>query len=325
MIRIFKNSIVVVVLTAMSWAGSQPFTPPVNKNAALRYWLAFAELQNSPADEGTTHAMDQVLAGSADWDEQRLGSVVDANAAAVQIMQRASSLPECNWGLDYSQGSSMSIAHLPKARVLARLNALYGARQMAKGDATGAVDTWLAGLRFAQCVAKDMSMIGILSAKPAFMANLQFLTRAARSGSLNSALQEKIRVELRRLPADGLDWPAAIRVEAWADAEGLRSLAKAPNFAETYKKFYSHELAQPAHPPTDAEIAEFQAFMNEIVAAFQLPPAETGQKLKTIMAKTEKMNPAVADSIPNYVRFNDNREQVSNEEQNLLAALGGRK
>ena len=196
---------------------------------------------------------------------------------------------------------------------------------MAKGDAAAAVDTWLAGLRFAQCVAKDMSMIGILSAKPAFMANLQFLTRAARAGSLNPALQDKVRAELHRLPADGLDWPAAVRFEAWADADGLRYLANAPNFAESYKKFYSHEPAQPAHPPTDAEIAEFQDFMNEIVAAFQLPCPQTTERLRAVMKRVEKMNPAVVSAIPNYERFNQNREEVVNEEQNLMSALAGKR
>lgn len=315
------NCIVVLsMLAATAWAGPQPFTPPPNRNAALRYWMAFADLQDHPADQSTSTLIEQVLAGSSNWDEQRLGPIVEANSAAVLSMQRASELPECNWGLEYSRGEAMSIGHLPKARVLARLNALYGARQIAKGETTGAVTTGLAGLRFAQCVAKDLGLIGILSAKPAFMANIHLLARAAQSG-ISGELQEKTRTQLRQLPAEGLDWQASIRAEAWADEQGLHSLAKAPDFQQTYKDFYGTPAPETAHPPTEAEIEAFRTLMSEIVAAFQLSHGQAQAQLESLMARADKMNPAVRSVIPNYLRINDNREQVSAEVQELLKAL----
>jgi hypothetical protein len=302
---------------------SREFTPPVNKNATLRYWMAFADLEDHRADESTSKLMEDVLAGTANWDEGRLGHILDENTAAVLGMQRASDLPECHWGLEYSRGASMSVGHLPKARVLARLNALYGARQMAKGDVPGAVTSWLAGLRFAQCVAKDVGLIGILSAKPAFLANVHLLVGAAQKG-LDVDSQQKVRAQILALPAEGLDWPGAIRAEAWADEEALRYFAKAPNFQEAYKDFYSTPPAQAAHPPTDAEIAAFHNLMNDVVAAFQLPFAQTQEKLKTIMARTEKMNPAVQSIIPSYSRMNDARQQVASEQARIKALVGSK-
>lgn len=315
--------LVISVMAATSWAAPQPFSPPVNRNAALRYWMAFADLQDHPADEATTTLIEQVLAGSANWDEQRLGAIAEANAAAVLSMQRGSELPECNWGLDYGRGEAMSLGHLPKARVLARLNALYGARQIAKGDTAGAVTTWLAGLRFAQCVERGIGLIGILSAKPAFMANLHLLTRAAQSG-LSGELQEKVSEQLHHLPSEGLDWSASIRTETWANEQGLRDLAKAANFSQTYKGFFGTPAPESAHPPTETEIANFRGLMNEVVAAFQLPYSQAQARLKSLMARADQMNPAVRSVIPNYVKMNDNREQVVAEEQALLKALNGK-
>jgi hypothetical protein len=210
---------------------------------------------------------------------------------------------------------------LPKARVLARLNALYGARQLAKGDTEGAVASWVAGLRFAQCVGAGVGLIGNLSAKPAFEANLHLLTAAAQSGALNAELQNKVRMQLRQLPPEGLNWIESIQAEAWACEEGLKYLAKAPNFQETYKEFFGTPPPQPAHPPTAAEIAALRSVMAEIVSAFQLPPAETKERLTAITPKLKEMNPAVQAVVPNFPRLNDSREKLIGEQEALLKAL----
>lgn len=319
---IFRLIFLLVVSTA--WGQSPHFTPPPNRNAALRYWMAFGSMQDHPADPAMSKLIDDVLSGSSTWDEQRLGTIVQENEAAVLEMQRASNLPECNWGLEYAQGDNMSIGHLPKARAMARLNALYGARQMAKGDINGAVTSWLAGLRFAQCVASDVGLIGVLSAKPAFMADLEFLIQATRSGALSPELREKVSTQLKQLPSDGLDWASSIAAEAWANDQGLRYLSKAQNFQETYKAFYNSPPPQPAHPPTEAEIAEFNGLMNDIEAAFRLPYTPAQDRLKNLLQRTEKMNPAVLSALPNYQRVNDNRHQVALEKENLMKALGNK-
>ena len=316
-----RKSLLFITLICCTLAQAQQFTPPPNKNAALRYWAAFAEMKDHSVDEVTGKLMDDVLNGSASWDEKRLGPIVEENAYAVRAMQRAVDLPECNWGLDYSLGSAMPLAHLPKARVLARLNALYGVRQLARNDADSAVTTWLAGLRFAQHVGNGISLIGTLSAKPAFVANLHLLTAAVRSGAVNTELQNKIRIALRQLPQDGVPWLDSIKAEVWADEEGLQYLARAANFAATYKEFFDKEPSADAKPPSSSDIKAFHALMSEIVAAFQLPSAQTQEKLQAINAKLKEMNPAVQAVVPNYQRVNENRQTVANEIEALQKAL----
>jgi hypothetical protein len=314
--------LMISVLLMVTASPAQQINLPQNKNAALRYWMAFAEMQDRTVDEAATKLMEDVLSGAAAWDERQLGPVVDANVAAIHTMQRATNLPECDWGLEYDRGSAMSIGHLPKARALARLNALYGARQMAQGDADGAVSTWLAGLRFAQHISKDMSLIAVLSAKPALLANLHLLTKAAGSGRLSAESLQKIRSQVALLPKDGLDWTSAVKVEAWADTQALKYLGEG-NFQEKYKTFFS-EAPQPASAaPTESDIAAYRALMNNIVAAFQLPYEQTKTRLQQIETAKESLHPAVQAITPNYGRLNETRHQVTLELQELTKSLAG--
>jgi len=316
-----KTFLAILVFLSAVGTHAQQFTPPQNNNAALRYWAAFAEMKDQTIDDATSKLMDEVLSGSASFDEQRLGPILDGNEFAVRGLQRGTALSECNWGLDYSLGTAVPLAHLPKARVLARLNALYGARQLSKGNADGAVNTWLAGLRFAQCVGAGIGLIGNLSAKPAFEANLHLLAAAAQSGTINSDLNGKIRAQLRQLPPEGVNWIDSIKAEEWACEEGLKELAKAPNFQGTYKEFFGSPAPQAAHPPTAAEITALRSLMVEVVAAFQLPPAQTRERLIGIMARIHDLNPAVQAIVPSFPRLNDSREKLVGEKDALLKAL----
>jgi hypothetical protein len=313
---------IISILVLLAAAPAQQINLPKNKNAALRYWMAFAEMQDRTVDEATTKLMEDVLSGAAAWDERQLGPVVDANVAAIQTMQRATNLPECDWGLDYDRGAAMSIGHLPKARTLARLNALYGARQMAQGDAEGAVSTWLAGLRFAQHVSKDMSLIAVLSAKPALLANLHLLAKAAESGRLSAESLQRVKSQIALLPKDGLDWSSAVKFEAWADGQALKYLGEG-NFQEKYKTFFSEAPPPASAAPTESDIAAYRALMNNIIAAFQLPYEQTKARLQQVEMTKESLHPAIVAITPSYSRLNESRHQVALELQELTKALAG--
>src|SRR5580700_9176426 len=99
--------------------------------------------------------------------ETKNAPILDANKFAIDIMQRATKLPDCDWGLEYTQGASASIAYAPRARALSRLNTLEGMRQLASGNTQSATDTWLAGVRFSQDLARGGSLIFTLMAKNA--------------------------------------------------------------------------------------------------------------------------------------------------------------
>jgi hypothetical protein len=139
------------------FASAQAKRPTETRNAALRYWMAFAELRDAPSDKATTELLEKTAAGEAPWDETKLGPILDRNKEAILMMQRATKLPDCDWGLEYERGPNAAIDYAPRARVLARLNTLYGIRMAAKGEAQNAIDSWLAGIRFSQHLAKGGS------------------------------------------------------------------------------------------------------------------------------------------------------------------------
>src|SRR5690348_15444451 len=162
-----KTKLILAMCILLSGSTSFAQTKPVieTRNAALRYWLAFAELQDPPTDQATKDLLEKTAAGEIPWDEAKLGPIIEQNETAILMMQRASKLPECDWGLEYDRGPRASIAYAPRARVLAKLNTLYGMRLAAKGDSQRAVDTWLSGIRFSQHLAQGGTLIFSLIAK----------------------------------------------------------------------------------------------------------------------------------------------------------------
>jgi len=209
----------VAVCLLASRGDAQPAT-----NAALRYWMAFALMKDPPDGRSgiTAEFLDRVGAGTAAWDETQLGSIVDDNREALMIMWRATKLPVCDWGLEYELGPQTPIAHLAKARVLARLNAVAGARLASRGEWGRAVDVWLAGVRFSQHVANGGTLISLLSARLSLSPSLKSLVRAASQSSVDAGRRQQIAAVVGAIPDAGFDWADAMRREADALAIAKR-------------------------------------------------------------------------------------------------------
>ena len=101
-------------------------------------------MKDPPADKATQDLLEKTSAGQAPWDRSQTwaDSPGCQNGEAIRTLQRATQLPECDWGLEYSRGVRAAIPYVSRARVIARLNQLAGMRAMAKGDSQAAVDTW---------------------------------------------------------------------------------------------------------------------------------------------------------------------------------------
>src|SRR5258708_33293905 len=102
-------------------------------------------MQDPLADMETRKLIDKTLAGKTAWSETTLGSTLDANAEAIQTMQRGAKLPECDWELDDSQESSAQFTLFLRAHAVAGFDTLPPMRRMAKGDSQGGGHTWPAG------------------------------------------------------------------------------------------------------------------------------------------------------------------------------------
>ena len=299
--------------------------PPETKNAALRYWMAFAELHDASGDKSTANLLEKIMGGEGAWDETKLGPIVDANMESIGILQRATKIPECDWGLEYSLGSRTPIPFTQmSARALGKLNTLYGIRLATKGDTQKAVDTWLAGIRFSQHLARGGSLLATLVANAVLADELRPLTKAAQNGVLDATQRSQVAAAIRALPETGFDWGQAMWYEQVAGEVVLREMGNAANPAAYYKELMGTPPPDNFTRPKTTEIAAFRKLMNSVEAALRLPPDAAGERLNGLQDSVKTLHPFFRDSIPSLTRINDTRTQTQAALAQLLKTVAGK-
>jgi hypothetical protein len=314
-----------VVGSVATGTGAQNKFPVETRNAALRYWMAFAQLQDTGADSETASRIQKTLDGESAWDEAKLGRIVDENIEAVEGMQRATKLPECDWGLEYSLGPATPIVFVKNsARALARLNSLYGVRAFAAGDRQKAIDAWLAGVRFAEDVARGGSLFATLVGKAGLAADLRMLTKAAASGSLTSEQKRQVTAAIRALPESGFDWGQAMAYEGVAIEALLKDFAHGGESGAVYQKWFDAPAPVGFSAPSPQEAAAFRKRLVEVEQALRLPPDQTSTRLMSLQESVGHLHPLFRAAMPQLDKINDARREVAAARHELLQALATR-
>jgi hypothetical protein len=317
--RIFM---VFLLLLGLPYRGSsQAKFPPETRNAALRYWMAFAEIKDPPSDKATQELLEKTAAGEAAWDEAKLGPILDGNADALGIFQRATRLPDCDWGVEYSQGPRASIAFVPRARVLARLSTLQGIREMAKGQGQAAVDTWLSGIRLAQDLTKGGSLIYALTASSALRQEMRVLTAEAKQGHLNDTQKKQLYAAMNALPADGFDWGSAWEMEEGGGEVFFAEMQRSKEPASLYESMIGAPAPKECVPPSAQQVLAYRQYMSEVSAALRLPPPVAKERIAGLDSKEKGICTAIRNLIPSPQRVNGARIEIAQERQALLEAL----
>ncbi len=291
------------VLASAHTARGQAMFPPETDNAALRYLLALAEVLEPPEDEATRHLFGETIAGRVAWDEAKLGPILDSSLDALRTMQRATKLPVCNWGFDYQNGAAIPPSFGMRARLLSRLNALQGIREMAHGDSRMAVDTWLAGVHFGQDVSRSGPVIAALIAHAIILDNLNLLRDRARQGKLNEEQKTELAVVLKAMPEDGFDWGAAWGVEFAIGDQFLQKLRTA------------------SKPESDDKIRTYEEYMLAAQAALREPPAEAKARVADLESKLRGLGKVEQNLIPSLRLTNEARIRLATAHQELMQAL----
>jgi hypothetical protein len=320
---LIQKLVLPALFSALCVATSSAQSPkiPEIRNAALRYWIAFADLQDLPADKETQNLLERTAAGEIPFDEAKLGPIVEKNEDAILGMQRATSLPECDWGLEYSRGPRASVAPMVKARILARLNTLYGFRQAARGDFHGAMKTWLAGTKFSQDLARGGTLIFVLIARSALLSNLNAIKVSAEQGKLPADARKQALAALQNLAPTGFDWGDTWQMETYVIQVGWDSTLKAQDPREAYKAITGEELKADSVLPSPSDLTLFRRFMDEVSSALKLSPGDATKKLSTLRDREKSLNPLLQNSIPNFDRVNANRSEVQTLRDAAIRAL----
>ena len=213
------NTIPPMILIALLSAGSAlaQRNTSLTENAALRYWSAFSEVQDSGITDQQAKELNAILDGTAPYDDSKYKDLLEKNALALEIMARATSLPNCDWGLDYGLGHDIPVDYARKALVLGRLNVLYAFHLLKTGNKDGAVRALAVGLRFSHDLGNGGSLFATLIAKDLLMSHLRAVAGALRLEQLSAGQRSQLQTAVARV-GEGLDWPMAAK----RDLEALR-------------------------------------------------------------------------------------------------------
>ena len=214
-------SIILALLVSAVSASAQR-NASLADNAALRYWSAFSAVQDAVITDEQAKELNAILDGTAPYEDLKYKDLLEKNRLALEIMARATSLANCDWGLDYG-AEDVPVEYARKALVLGRLNVLYAFHLFIAGNKDGGVRTLAAGLRFSQHVANGGSLFATLVAKDLLVNHLRAVAAAVHleadplRGPLSAAQRAQLQEAVARL-GEGLDWRTAAR----RDLESLR-------------------------------------------------------------------------------------------------------
>jgi hypothetical protein len=243
--------ILVVVLLGASAAAQQK--PNLGDNAALRYWAAFAQMQDYALTDAEAKKLNGILDGPVPYDDSQYKDLVEKNRPALETMARGAALPRCDWGLDYKLAEDVPVDYARKALALGRLNVLYAFHLSIAGDKDGVVNAIAAGLRFSQDVANGGSLFATLAAKSLLVTHLRAIAFVLHAEQLSAAERTVLQNAVVQLGPDALDWPSAAK----RDLESLRGRYSDPQGSTALTRIissYVAALSDPSKMPATKEI-----------------------------------------------------------------------
>ncbi|HET7214460.1 MAG TPA: hypothetical protein VFL79_12780, partial [Terriglobia bacterium] len=182
------------------------------ENAALRYWSAFAQMQDMGLTDAQAKELYRIVEGTAPFVPSTYKELIARNRPALETMASGTELPYCDWGIDYRLGPMAPLDHVGKATQLGRLNVLY-AMQLEMNDRAAAVKRLAVGLRFSHDVASGGTLLSALLAKSLLMAHLRVMASMLQNKDLTAGERATLRNALARIGPDGVDWQGAVRRE----------------------------------------------------------------------------------------------------------------
>ena len=120
---------------------------PLNTNAALSYWTAFALLP--PIDDQLRKRIASCTSGDAPVDEE-LRELVKESGNSLNYLHRGAQVEPCGWGIAYEYGPYAYLPHLGKARELALLALLRARIRFESGQVDEAMDDTIAAIQLSR-------------------------------------------------------------------------------------------------------------------------------------------------------------------------------
>ena len=208
---LFKLSLMTVALLFTNSAFAQG--KHLGDNAALRYWAAFSEMQDSGITSEQAKELSSILKGTSPYRDLTYRDLIEKNIPALTVMARGTAIPDCNWGLDYDLGPETPVEYARKSLELGRLNVLYAFHLSLAGDKEATARTLIAGVHFAKDVAAGGSLFSTIVAKDLLVNHFNAIEGLLHLQSLSAAQRPELQKAIAELGAAGLDWQTALKRE----------------------------------------------------------------------------------------------------------------
>ena len=245
-LRLIATTILLITVSTCS-AFSQEMK--LGENAALRYWSAFAQMQDSAITDEEATKLNGILAGPVPYDDLKYKDLVEKNRKALDTMAGGTVFANCDWGLDYRRGPDTPVDYVRKSLELGRLNVLYTFHLQIAGDKDGAVRVLAAGIRFSHDVANGGPLFAALAAKDLLSTHFKAVGFLLHTGGLSAPQRAILQKAAAQLGPMGLDWHSAAR----RDLESLRGSVSQDSQAtaalEQISSAYMRALSDPSALP----------------------------------------------------------------------------
>ena len=134
--------------------------PPDPDNAALLYYQAYISYEK--ADDTMEDMVTDLARGNIEPNE-RIKKYIESCRTAIDLATAATEIPNCNWGLKYSDGVSINLAHLAQTRKLGFLIAAEIRILAAEGDYQKAINRCLTVRKIGKHVGDDTPISFLVS------------------------------------------------------------------------------------------------------------------------------------------------------------------
>jgi hypothetical protein len=198
---------------------------------------------------------------------------------------------------------------------------LTAKRLASQGKSREATDHLIAGLRFGRDLSFGMSLIGALVGAAALSDDFNSALQLSRSGQIAAQDKSRYLAAVRVLPDDGLDWSAAIRTEGDGIHRDLVKLQRAKDPARILRDWQMPDALQSNPRPSDADVQQVDAIMNEAAAMLHQPATQNGAALAALQDRAAKLNSIGTYIIPNMQRSNDKRKELATLRARVLKEM----
>ncbi len=323
--------------------------PPAAPNAAVIYWQAFASLPTLTDEEKTKY--DAVTKTMSEPLPDDVATLLERFASPLNDLRRASSVPTCDWNVDYSAGPEILLPHLAKARELSRAGILRARWRFAHDESDEALADILAVLKMGRDCGESPLIISLL-------VSIAIQTNAADALAANlPTLDEKqldtLLVRIKALPKPA-SLPNCIRTEeavfcGWLESHVDAASAKAEDPRKGGQSFVDaltaigflnpqamdKNAATKLNGLTADDVREslrlLRADYQKLIAIAELPPAERKKQWadadarlterKTMKNKNDHLYLQSTALLPSLSRVSEREESFENRSQLLDLAI----